>query len=369
MTARPERMTVLVVDDNAENRALAMATLDDEGIACLCASSGEEAISIFEREHPDCILLDIRMPGLDGVATCHYLRALPGGDAVAIVFVTAERDVATFDRALRAGGDDFVTKPFRPSELVVRLDTAMRLRRMTSMHDQLAVELKHQRDELLRLQLHKEQLSQFLVHDLKNPVNAIQLQAQRVLRDASPDTRSFDAAQKIDTEARALMRMITNLLDLGRADEGRLAPVRQPVSVGELVADVVSELRMRADAAEVSLVARAAAIEAAIDRDLVHRVLANLIDNAIRHAPERTAITISAHGTTRGVELRVSDEGPGVPPEQREQVFERFLSTGGPTNRGLGLAFCRVAVEAHGGSIWVEDAHPGAAFCLELPGS
>jgi signal transduction histidine kinase len=361
--------TVLVVDDNAENRALAKATLDDEDIRVVMASTGEEGITAFSHVHPDCILLDIRMPGLDGITVCERIRALSNGDRVAIVFVTAQRDVETFDRALRAGGDDFITKPFRPAELVVRLQTAMRLRRLAAEHGQLSLELKGQRDELQRLQLHKEQLAAFLVHDLKNPVNTIELHAQRVLRNSAADTRSRDAASKIHDETRGLMRMITNLLDIGKADEGQLAPSRCMVDARELIDAALEELRAPASSAGVELVASVDAQSAYVDRDLIHRVLVNLIENAIRHSPEGSTINVLARPSTEAIELRIADAGPGIPDELRTRVFDRFVSAGEAstrTNRGLGLAFCKVAVEAHRGQIWIEDAEPGAVFCFRI---
>jgi signal transduction histidine kinase len=222
---------------------------------------------------------------------------------------------------------------------------------------------------LQRLQLQKEQLTQFLIHDFKNPVNSIELHAQRVLRNAT-DERSRDAAEKIQGDSRALLRMISNLLDIGKADEDRLAPARQRLEIGALIHDVALELRPLAAAAEVELVAQVVPCDVEIDRDLMFRVLANLVDNAIRHAPERSAITISARRSAAGLELRVADAGAGVPPDLRAQIFDRFVSAGeaaGRSNRGLGLAFCRVAVEAHRGRIWVDDAKPGAMFCIEIP--
>jgi len=362
--------TVLVVDDNAENRALAKATLDDEGIQVVLAATGEEAIVAFSRSRPDCVLLDIRMPGMDGITACERIRALPGGDRVAIVFVTAQRDVETFDRAALAGGDDFITKPFRPSELLVRIQTALRLRQVATERSELLVELKRQRDEVQRLQLHREQLAAFLVHDLKNPVNTIELHAQRVLRNSNADDRSRDAAAKIHEETRGLTRMITNLLDIGRADEGQLAPARRMIDAHELVAAVLEELRPRAAAAELELRARVEAGNLFVDRDLIQRVLVNLVENAIRHAPTGSAIEVVVQSAADAVELRVADAGPGVPPELREQIFERFVTKGEGstrTNRGLGLAFCKVAVEAHGGQIAIEDGVPGAIFCLRIP--
>jgi signal transduction histidine kinase len=360
---------VLVVDDNAENRALAKATLEDEDIRVSLAANGEEAIAAFALAPAECVLLDIRMPGMDGITVCERIRALPEGEGVAIVFLTAQRDVDTFDRALRAGGDDFITKPFRPSDLLVRIQTALRLRRIVSEHGVLSVELKQQRDELQRLQLHKEQLSAFLVHDLKNPVNTIELLAQRVLRNPAADERSRDSAAKIQAETRGLTRMLTNLLDIGKADEGQLAPLRQAIDAGELIRAATEELQPRATAAELELVTQIEATQLYADRDLIHRALANLIDNAIRHAPSGSAIRVCAQRVTGGVELRVIDAGPGVPESLRERVFERFVTGDkGSTrsNRGLGLAFCKAAVQAHAGRIWVEDAAPGAAFCIRI---
>jgi signal transduction histidine kinase len=363
--------SVLVVDDNAENRALAEATLEDEGFTVRLASSGAEALKAFEREPADCVVLDIRMPGMDGITVCRRLRELPAGGDVPILFLTAQRDVDTFDRARAAGGDDFLTKPVRPSELIARVGTATKLRRISIERRELYDIARAQRDDLMRLQLQKEQLVAFLVHDLKNPVNSIDLQGQRITRDPAATERSRDAARRIQSETRALLRMITNLLDLSKADEGGLAPDRRPIPLGELLAEVEEAMRPRAREARVALRASSAVGAALVaDRDLLLRTIENLIDNALRYAPEDTEISMSAAADATGVEIRVADAGPGVPEEQRGHVFERFAQAEGArarTSRGLGLAFCKVAVEAHGGRIWIEDAMPGAIFCFRIP--
>jgi two-component system, sensor histidine kinase and response regulator len=364
--------TILVVDDNAENRALAMATLDDEGYRVVLASNGEAAIAAFQLERPDCILLDVRMPGLDGPAACERIRALPGGADVPVVFVTALRDVETFDRTVLAGGDDFLSKPFRPNELIARVQAALKLRKLAAERRDLYAQVKHQREALQRLQLQKEQLVAFLVHDLKNPVNAIQLHAEVQLRDPDGSSRSKRAAEKIRDEGRALMRMLTTLLDLAKADEGKLVPVRRRIELATLVDDVVRALEARAQSIGVRLSRRVDAPTLSADPDLLQRVLENLVENAIRHAPEGSEVEIVTCAAERGIELRVHDAGPGVPADQRERVFERFVQSGGGStriNRGLGLAFCKLAVEAHEGRIWIEDAAPGgassgAAFCV-----
>jgi two-component system, sensor histidine kinase and response regulator len=360
-------VSILVADDNLGNRALATATLEDVGYRVIAASDGEEAIAQAAAHQPDCILMDIRMPKLDGITACERIRAMPGGGDVAILFVTAQRDVSTFDRALVAGGDDFITKPFRPDELLVRVHTALRLHKIATERSELSVQLKHQRDALQRLELQKEQLVAFLVHDLKNPVNAIDLHAQSAQRSADLE-RSHRAVAKIREDTRALLRMITNLLDISKADEGRLAPAFVAIDALGLVHDVLEELRARADAANVHLDSDVEVGGFQADRDLIARVLANLVDNAIRHAPEGGRVRVTIAPTKEGIELRVADGGAGVPPDERERVFERFLSgsTASRSNRGLGLAFCKLAVEAHGGRIWIEDGAPGAVFCVSL---
>lgn len=358
--------TILVVDDNPENRALAKATLEDDDYRVILAANGADGIAAFEREHPDCVLLDVRMPGIDGPTACERIRALPGGSDVPVVFVTALRDVETFDRTVVAGGDDFLSKPFRPNELVARVQAALKLRKLAAERSELYAQIKHQRDVLQRLQLQKEQLVAFLVHDLKNPVNAIELHAELVLRDRDGSDRSKRAAEKIRDEGRSLLRMITTLLDIAKADEGQLAPVRSQIALDGLVDRVVAELDVRAQSAGIRLERQLDAAVITADPELLRRVLENLVENAIRHAPEGSAIQITSRAREHGVELCVRDAGAGVPSEQRERVFERFVQAGEATrsNRGLGLAFCKLAVEAHGGKIWIEDASPGAAFCI-----
>jgi len=363
-------VTILVADDNGENRALAQATLEDAGYRVIFARDGVETVAATAAHLPACILMDIRMPKLSGIEACRAIREAPGGEAIAILFVTAQRDVDTFDRALAVGGDDFITKPYRPDELIVRVQTALRLRRSTIERDALAVQMKEQRDRLQRLELQKEQLVAFLVHDLKNPVHAIDLDARAIRRNAHDPVRVEIAAARIHDESQALLGMITNLLDISKADEGGLAPVSQRLDAEGLVRGAVAELAPRAASAGIALEVAATHVELVGDADLLARVIANLVDNAIRHSPEGAAVSIAVIDDATAIEIRVRDAGPGVPTDQRAAIFERFArgdTHGTRSNRGLGLAFCKIAVEAHGGRIWVEDGGPGAVFCVSIP--
>lgn len=364
--------TVLVVDDNPDNRALAEAILLEEGYRVVLASGGEEGVALFERERPDCVLLDVRMPGVDGFTACKRMREIEGGGEIPIVFLTAQRDLDTFDTAQRIGADDFLTKPVHPAELALRVQAAVKLRRLGSELREHYTLLRRQRDALVRLQLQKEQLMAFVVHDLKNPVNSIGLQAQLLERIPDLPPRARRPIARIRDEARMQLRLVLNLLDIAKCEEGRLVPARARVDLVALIGEVVAALELRASDVSVTLEPSLDAGFTYADADLLRRVLENLVENAIRHAPEGSVVRISSAVEPGGVRLRVADAGPGVPPAAREQVFERFVQlgddgAGSRAGRGLGLTFCRLAVEAHGGKIWVEDAEPGAAFCLRLP--
>jgi signal transduction histidine kinase len=258
---------------------------------------------------------------------------------------------------------------------LVRVQTALKMSRMGAELRSHFDLVKHQRDDLLRLQLQKERLMAFVVHDLKNPVNTMDLYAQMVLRDRTVPDDTRRAASEIRAAAKQLVRLILNLLDLSKADEGKLEPKISPVDLHKLLASVVGDLEMAAQANAVNVSWSSAPTLDCIraDEDLLRRALTNLVENAIRHAPEGTAVTVTATASEHAVEIRVADQGKGVPAPMRERIFDPFVQIGGAVDattrdgRGLGLAFCKLAVECHGGRIWIEAANPGAIFAMSLP--
>ena len=202
-------------------------------------------------------------------------------------------------------------------------------------------------------------------------MGAIDLHAQVLLRQKQLTDSARAAGMAIRDEVRALMRLILNLLDISKSEEGRLAPSRTRLDLPGVVAEAVESLGVRARAKNVSLESRIEVEGVDADAALLRRIIENLLENAIRHAPEDSVVKLVALPRESAFELRVSDSGAGVPPELRETIFERFVQAeqgaAARTGYGLGLAFCRLAVEAHGGRIWVEDGTPGAVFCCEVP--
>ncbi|MGK3985674.1 histidine kinase dimerization/phospho-acceptor domain-containing protein [Sorangium sp. So ce136] len=192
--------------------------------------------------------------------------------------------------------------------------------------------MKQQRDALMRLQLQKEQLTGFVVHDLKNPVSSMDLHAQYLLRDRALPEAARDSARHIRDQARSLLRLIYNLLDISKSEEGRLAPERARVDLRALVLEVFAALDLRASSRSVSLREAVDAPAVQADPDLLRRTIENLLENAIHHAPVGSTVAVSAAKDGVAVELRVADSGPGVPAEMRTpRSASSSRGRGGPT--------------------------------------
>jgi two-component system, sensor histidine kinase and response regulator len=204
-------------------------------------------------------------------------------------------------------------------------------------------------------------------------VNAMDLHAQVLLRNTELPKSARDSVQHIRDGARSLMRLVVNLLDVSKSEEGKLAPRYADVDLDRLTADLLDELALKAQESDVTIARAIEATAIRVDPDLLRRTLENLLENAIRHSPPGSQVRLSSITRDGSVEIRVSDAGDGVPPEMRAKIFEPFAQvesgerTLTRTGRGLGLTFCKLAVEAHGGSIWLENGAPGAVFCVRLP--
>jgi two-component system, OmpR family, sensor histidine kinase KdpD len=241
----------------------------------------------------------------------------------------------------------------------------------------LAVERAQLREQVLRTRLAEEvgRLAKTLVaavsHDLRAPLARIKASSS-TLADAEFDidlqTR-LNLAALIDKQADRLAELVQNLLDMSRIQAGVLQPRQTPMSLTELVASVIGDLTpaLRGHAVELSLADDLPLVD--IDVTLITRVLTNLLENAIRHAPKGTQITVGAEpGEPDAVLVFVADQGPGVSPERREEVFGLLARRDSDAGAGLGLSIAKTFVEAHGQRIWVEDAPEGGArFCFTLP--
>jgi len=241
-------------------------------------------------------------------------------------------------------------------------------RELAAVADAERVQLAH--DEALR-----RDLSAMIYHDLRNPVQNIQSSLSGLARVLASLEKTV-AHDLIDLAARStqqMTRMIKALLDLERLEGGRAIIQRKPSNILDLLNDAVDLVRALIHDAEqtVKIEVDSELPRLLIDADMIQRVVVNLVENAAKHTPSGGHIRVSAHMTEEGLRIAIGDTGSGIPPGLRDRIFDKFFRVryqNAPVGFGLGLAFCRLAVEAHGGHIWVEsEVDHGSTFAFVLP--
>lgn len=362
---------VLVVDDSAQNRLVATGHLEAAGYEVINASSGEEALEMLLREKVDLVVLDVLMPGIGGFEACRRIRTTPAIADTPVLFLTALGDREATTPALEAGGDDLLPKPFHRAELLLRVNALIRQRQTTRKLQEALRKQAEQNETLRRIEHDKRRISQLIVHDLRGPIGAALANAQLLRRTLTDE--NTEIVDDIVVAMQQLDRTARDLLDLSRAEEGELVANRESFHVGELCAEVASGMRGLARMTDVEILSNIRTDERAVaDRELLRRLIQNLVHNALKHAPRGSTIKIEASRDEDGLLICVCDSGPGVPPEEAGRIFERFVTLDADAGRsgsaGLGLAFCRMAAEAHGGRIWFEPREGGGAtFCVRIP--
>ena len=365
---------ILVVDDNPANVDLLEAHLVGAGYEVIPAYSGAEALSKVQTDPPDLILLDIMMPGINGFEVCRTLKEGEETRFIPVVMVTVLTEVEDRVRALEVGADDFLSKPVDKNELLARVRSLIRVKRLHDQLEQAKRRVEQQNAELIRLQRMRDELVHMMVHDLKNPLSGVFSRLQMLDHYESANMTEWQRRniRKALQSGQMLLNMITTILDVHRMEEGKLALHLEPVSLRELVDQSISEVVGEAEEANVDVPSDIPTVE--IDRSLIRRVLDNLLINAKKYTPRNGEFGVRVRkGEGDTVVVSVWDTGEGIPKEFHEKIFEKFgqvetQAAGQRIGSGLGLTFCKMAVERHGGTIWVEsEVGKGSTFSFTLP--
>lgn len=359
--------TILVVDDTIENLQLLASLLGAHGYDVRPVTNGRQALQAVEREPPDLILLDITMPVMDGYEVCARIKRLDVARDVPVIFLTALTDTADKVKAFEAGGVDYIAKPFQIDEVLARVKAHVALRRALR-------DLAREHERLRVVEDLRDRLFHMVVHDMRSPLMALSMNLE-FLRDAIAPVASAQANNDLRTaihSANALGHMANELLDVSRLESGAMPLTRAHADLAQVTRDAIARLEGLDRGREYVVDARGD-VTVECDAGIIRRVIENLMSNAIKYTPAGGRVRFALVRDGDRVRVSVFDEGPGIPVDARAKIFEKFGTLDAPERRahhsaGLGLAFCKLAVEAHSGTIGVNAAEPrGSEFWFELP--
>ncbi len=372
----PPREKILVVDQDPSTSRAILTVLSSAGFDAEEATNIEGAQAVAQRG-VDLVVIDLMLGGRAGLTLCEALRREEATKDVPVLFISAAGDSQAQRIAIEAGGDDFLSKPIHRGELLLRIRSLLQFRRMQQELANKNQLLMEQRDALLRLQRQKEELTEIVVHDLKNPLAAIAANADflSMAREMNEDTR--ECAGAIARAADNMLRMVHDILDVSRAEEAGLNLKLEQIDLPELAERAAGLMARRAEERRITLVAEtgASGLRLRADPDLMRRVIENLLDNAIRYTPSGGQVTLALANLGQVLCLSVADGGPGIPEQERARIFEKYAQLERKDDkaqkrfgRGIGLSFVKMVVDAHGGQIRVLDNAPrGARFELTFP--
>ncbi len=370
---------LLVVDDNETNRDVLSRRLERQGYAVATAQDGREALAMVRASAFDLVLLDIMMPEMDGYETLRQLKADEKLRHLPVIMISALNELDSVVRCIEMGAEDYLPKPFNPTLLKARVSACLDKKRGHDREMRLFAQLQDNYERLQTLEKMRDDLTHMIIHDLRTPLSSliVGLQLMPQLAPLSEtQTECYDIAMR---GSQTLLNLINDLLDINRMESGTFVLDVAPLSVAVLVEEATEQIASSTRERQLTLERQ---VEPDLplltgDEDKLRRVLVNLLGNALKFTPSDGTIRVSArrfefHNRT-SVLFSVSDTGEGIPPEAFARIFDKFgqvesRRSGRTMSTGLGLTFCKLAVEAHGGRIWVESTlGQGSTFFFSVP--
>lgn len=376
MTPAEKPINFLLVDDLEENLLALEALLQRDGLTCLKARSGEEALELLLVHEVALALLDVQMPGMDGFELAEFMRGSERARHIPIIFVTA--GAASPQRRFRgyeAGAVDFIQKPIEThilrSKANVFFELYQQRRQIEAQRDDLEAAAK----ALRRADRHKDSFLAVLAHELRNPVAAL-AGGLHLLNKDIPEERAQDIRTRMERMLDHLTHLVDDLLDVSRVSQGKIALKKARVELGDVLRSAIEASQHNIEAGGHRFVTDIPADPIWLDADHTRlaQIVANLLNNAAKYTLPGGTVSLTAAALDGMVEVQVTDTGVGIAPEMQSKIFEIFAQVEDHLGKaqgglGIGLALVKQLVTLHGGTIEVESAGEGmgSSFTLRLP--
>ncbi|MBN2282073.1 MAG: hybrid sensor histidine kinase/response regulator [Candidatus Marinimicrobia bacterium] len=268
---------------------------------------------------------------------------------------------------LKVGATDYLTKPINPVDVILRSRNAVFMKQLIDQEKEHLTEMKN-------LQRLNDELNHMIVHDMRNPLTVmlghlelLKIKVKNLENDKIDKTLSI-----LNQQANRLIEMISSLLDINKFEKGEMKLNREEVDLIELLNHILQVFNYNKDHVKILLETKITTFKAPIDKYIIERVIENLLTNAIKFSNKNSIITLHIDQQNEKPVIKVIDQGPGIPAEYQEKIFEKFGQVesrrkGNKYSTGLGLTFCKYAVNAHGGEIGVyNNPNAGSTFWFTL---
>jgi hypothetical protein len=370
MQINPAEFKLLVVDDVQTNVLLLKALLGKEGYGILVANNGQEALEVIRNENPDLILLDVMMPGMDGFEVAERLKSEEFRCEIPIIFLTALDDTQSIVNGFKLGAGDFISKPFRKEELMVRIKHQLSLvaaRRI----------IEEKNEELRKTIAGRDKMYSVIAHDLRSPMASMKMLLNTIMMSVEKDKIDpdiFDMLEMSNKTSEEVFSLLDNLLKWTKSQLGKLTVIPQKLDISGLADGVVEVMNSVAEVKHIKLIRTDhESFFVYVDIEMIKSILRNLISNAVKFSNPDSEIKVGIKAEDGKVIVSVTDSGKGIKKEDQHKLLKdsthfTTYGTNSEEGSGLGLLLCRDFARKNGGELWFEsEENLGSVFSFSLP--
>lgn len=370
MQINPAEFKLLVVDDVQTNVLLLKALLGKEGYGILVANNGQEALEVIRNENPDLILLDVMMPGMDGFEVAERLKSEEFRCEIPIIFLTALDDTQSIVNGFKLGVGDFISKPFRKEELMVRIKHQLSL-----VAARRIIEKKN--EELRKTIAGRDKMYSVIAHDLRSPMASMKMLLNTIMMSVEKDKIDpdiFDMLEMSNKTSEEVFSLLDNLLKWTKSQLGKLTVIPQKLDISGLADGVVEVMNSVAEVKHIKLIRTDhESFFVYVDIEMIKSILRNLISNAVKFSNPDSEIKVGIKAEDGKVIVSVTDSGKGIKKEDQHKLLKdsthfTTYGTNSEEGSGLGLLLCRDFARKNGGELWFEsEENLGSVFSFSLP--